>query len=421
MEHGTGVVAEAGAPGAHGPSPLRGNRPFFLLVLAHGFSGLAFWSYFAAVFVEAPYRFGADTSDMAILGASLSVPFILGSLLQGLVVDRWSPKWLGFLGYLLLGASIPVAWFAGSIVWLFASSFMVGGAYATIEPSRSSLTGLLVEEPDLVRANGAMSISFQLSLVVGSGGGGVLVKAFDADLVYGVAAAVALVPLACMLLVPDARQRGERPALSLADLRAGARTAWHHSHLRLLLLVTALGWTLINTFFVLEPLFVKGTLRRGQDALFFLWMWHGAGALAGAVTMTVTRRGRGHEPVLVTVGVAAIGLGILVYAGVGDYGVALAAATLQGLGFALFFPPLLAFIQRVVAQQQRGRVTSVFVAVQEAMGLASSLAILALGAVIVVQPTLVGAGAVLAGIGLAGLRSARRPVSPAVEDEHATT
>jgi hypothetical protein len=116
-----------------------------------------------------------------------------------------------------------------------------------------------------------------------------------------------------------------------------------------------------------------------------------------------------------------IGLGILVYTGVGVYLVALFAAALAGIGFGMFFPPLLAFIQRVVVEEQRGRVTSVFVALQETMGLLSSLLIMALGRVIAVRPTLVVSSALLVALGLLGVRAdanARRS-APAVVGEDA--
>ena len=395
--------------------------PFRWLVLAHGVSALAFWSYFGTVFAQATFRFGAGTAQMAILGASLSVPFILGSLLQGLVVDRWSPKWLSFIGYLILAAAVPTAWAGGSLAWLYVSSFMVGGAFATIEPARSALTALLVPEKGLVRANGAIAVSFQLSLVIGTLGAGALLgpDAHGAGLVYGSALAAAALALVFVPLIPDVRHGGERPELTLTDLRVGARTAWHYTQLRLLLLVTGLGWTLINVFFVLEPLLVKGTLHRGQDAVLYLWGAHGLGALAGATAITRTRRGVGREAMIVCAGVVLVGAGILIYAGVGVYTVALAGAAISGCGFGFIFPPLLALIQRTVREEQRGRVTSVFVALQESMGLVSSLALLALAGVIVVRPTVVVSGAVLAAMGLVGFRAGRAGDRVIVDDETA--
>jgi MFS family permease len=407
--HSAGPLAEAPIlEGPHPPSPPILRGPFRWLLVAHGFSGFAFWAFYGTVFAEAAFRFHAGKTGMAILGISLSIPFILGSLLQGLVVDRWSPKWLALIGYFAMAASIPLALVAESLPWLYASSFLVGAAFATIEPSRSALTGLLVDHVALVHANAQLSVVFQLSLVLGTLGGGWLLDLSGADLVYALSLAAALLPVLAVLRLPDVRQRGEQPSLSLRDLRTGARTAWHDPILRVLLLVTALGWALINTFFVLEPIFVKQTLHRGGNALLFLWSAHGAGALLGALVMTRFRRASGHEAVLVNVGTIAIGAGMLAYTAIGVYPVALAGAAVQGAGFAMLFPPLLALIQRVVAEEQRGRVTSVFVALQESMGLLSSILVGVFAAVIVVRPTLVTTSALLAVLGLLGLRAVLR-------------
>jgi MFS family permease len=406
--HSAGPLAEAPIlEGPHPPAPPVVVGPFRWLLLAHGCSGLAFWAFYGTVFAEAAYRLHAGKTGMAILGASLSVPFILGSLLQGLIVDRWSPKWLAFIGYLAMASSISLALAGGSLPWLYASSFMVGAAFATIEPSRSALTGLLVEHRSLVRANGALSVVFQFSLVAGTLGGGALLAAYGAHLVYALSLAAALVPVLAVLRLPDVRQRGDQPAVSLRDLRTGARTAWHQPTLRILLIVSALGWFLINTFFVLEPLFVHQTLHRGGNALLYLWSAHGAGALTGALVMT-RFRALDREALLVNVGVVTIGLGMLAYTGIGRYPVALAGAAVQGVGFAMLFPPMLALIQRIVSEDQRGRVTSVCVALQESMGLLSSIAVGVLAAFIVVRPTLVVGAALLAVLGLVGVRAVLR-------------
>jgi LPLT family lysophospholipid transporter-like MFS transporter len=357
------------------------------------------------VFWEASNRFGADQADMAVLGVALSVPFIFGSLIQGLVVDRWSPKWLLLLGYVTLFAAVPIAWAATSLPWLWVSSFLIGGAFATIEPSRSALTGLLVPEERLVAANGAIATAFQAAIVIGSLGGGWLIDGFGADVAYGLSASAALVPIAVLVGLPDVRQHGERPSMSLRDLRRGAAAAWGQPQLRILLVVTSVSWTLINVFFILEPLYVKDTLGRADAALLYLWAAHGAGALAGAIWVTRARRLSGREAMLVCAGVVLVGVGIFVYTAVGSYPVALGASAVSGVGFALFFPPLLALIQRVISEDQRGRVTSVFVSLQESAGLASSLAVLGLGTIVVVGPTLVASGALIALLGVGGLRA----------------
>jgi MFS family permease len=401
------------------PRTLRGvvGGAFGWVVAAYGLSSLAFFAFYGTVFTQAAYEHGAGPGQTAILGVALSVPFILGSLLQGVVVDRWSPKWLSILGYAGAALAIVVAWVGGSLGALYGAAFLLGISFATIEPARSSMTGLLIAPDDLVRANGVMTISFQCALALGSLAGGVLLDAAGAGVVYGFTLAVAIFPIICMLPVPDVRARGDDGAdLSLDDLRTGFRTAVGDRSLRLLLIVTALGWTLVNTFFVLEPIFVRDVLHRPDASLLYLWAAHGLGAVTVAALFVLRRRSGHREPLFVCLGVAAIGAGMFLYAVTAIYAVALPAAALQGAGFSLMLPLLFAFIQREVVADQRGRVTGLFVAVQEAMGLVSSLVILAAGDAVPVQATLVVGGVGLAVLGSAGARIARAAPIEAIGD-----
>ncbi len=190
-------------------------------------------------------------------------------------------------------------------------------------------------------------------------------------------------------------------------LRTGARTAWHQPILRILLLISVFWWFLINTFFVLEPLFVKATLRGGGTALLYLWSAHGAGALVGALAMTRVKRAIGREALLVNAGVATIGAGMLAYTGAGSTRSHSPARRSRARG-SRCSSRRLALIQRIVSEDQRGRVTSVFVALQESMGLLSSIAVGVLAAVIAVRPTLIVASALLVVLGLVGVRGVVR-------------
>jgi MFS family permease len=383
-----------------------GSRSFRLVVAAHGAFSLAFWAAFGTMFTEATYRFDSGPGQMAVLGASLSVPFIVVSLVQGLAVDRWSPKWIGVGGYVFAALALPVAITAPSISWLYAATFIMGTAWATVEPARSALTALLVPEERLVRANAILAIAFQAALIVGGIGSAFLIDRAGAHAVYTIALASALLAPVFLLGVPDVRQRGEIPSMSIRDLRAGAVTTWEHPGLRLLLVVTSAGWILVNIFFVLEPLFVRETLGVGPAVVLTLWGLHGCGALIGATISASTERAAGREAAVICLGVTLVGTGIFAYAAAGLLGVAMVATVVQGFGFAWFFPILFAYIQRVVREDQRGRVTSLFVATQEAVGLLGSIAIFILGSAVPVRSTMVVCGAVVAVIGLLGFRLA---------------
>jgi len=387
-------------------------RPFLWIAVGAFVGGFAFWGFLAAVFAQAAFAFHATSSEMALLGLSLSAPYALFIPLQGLLVDRWSPKWMNLCGYAVIVAAVAAAFFGTSLPWLYLASFLVGVAFATIEPARSSLIGLLVDEPRLVQANGTVSAAFQTSLMLGTLAGGLLTDVVGTEAVYAVSLAAGAVALAVNLVIPDVRQGGERPAVALRDLVQGLRTAIHQPELRLALVVTCLGWLAVTTFFVLEPLFIKETLRQGESAVSYLWFTHGAGAMIGAIAVSRIRGAAGRELPLVAGGVTCAGVGLLLFAIVGTYPAAFAGEALMGAGFSFIFAPSLALIQRVAGEEQRGRVTSIFGSLQETMGIVSAVVLLALGPLVVVRPTLVGAGLAVVVVGLVGFRTAARRTQP---------
>jgi MFS family permease len=391
-----------------GPPELRllANRPFLFLVLGEGVAALAFWAYLPISFSEAAFRFDATPREMSILLASFSLPFVLSNPIQGALVDRWSPKWMNLLGYLALVGAIPLAMAATSLPWLYASTFMVGLADATIQPSRSALTGLLVPADRLVQANGVLWAGVHLALVVGPLAGGIVQRTASNDVALAAALGVGLLSLPFFLLVPDRRPGGERPPARLRDLGEGFRVAVREPELRLLLGLAASLFLVINVFWALEPIYVRHALRRGGDALSFLWAAHGAGAFAGAVLVSRTREASRRELLLVAGGVLAVGVGQLAYTGTARYGAALAGSVLMGLGLSFYFAAGLALIQRVAGDARRGRVTSVFGVLQEGTALATTLGIAAAGlAVGLVAPVLVAGSGVLVAAGLLGVRA----------------
>ena len=383
-------------------------RPFLWLVLGVAAAGLAFWGFLAAVFAQATFEFHASSSEMAVLGLSISAPYAVFIPFQGVLVDRWSPKWMNLSGYLALVAAVPVAWAADSLASLYVSTALVGVAFATIEPARSSLTGLLVDVHRLVQANGMISAANQLSLMVGTLAGGFITQAVGVRTVYAVATLASVVSIGFNLVVPDVRQGGERPAVSLRDLGEGLRTARRVPEIRLLVIVGCVAWLMVTTFLVLEPIFIKQVLHQGESAVSFLWFIHGLGAMLGAIAVSRIRRSAGRELLLVAGGVTTVGIGLLLFSAIVSYPVAFLGEGLMGAGFSFIFAPALALIQRTAGEEQRGRVTSIFGSLQEMTGIVSSVVIIALGSLVVIRPTLCGAGVLVILTGVVGFRAAIR-------------
>ncbi len=96
-----------------------------------------------------------------------------------------------------------------------------------------------------------------------------------------------------------------------------------------------------------------------------------------------------------------------------------AAARATPDGYTLFFAPSLALIQRAAEPEKRGRVTSVFLVLEESMGMFAALAFAAMALPTkAVQPILLGGSAFMVLVGIGALSALRRRA--AVADEQAT-
>ena len=390
------------------PPHLLANRPFLWLVASTGLSNLSFWCYFSVVWAQASYRLHASAADMSILLGAFSLPFIMLVPLQGMVVDRWSPKWMNVLGLLVWVTAIPVAWAAHSLVLLDVSSLITGIGVAAIPVTRSALIGLMVEERRLVQANGQISAAIQSALIAGPLAAAFLFRAQGAGVVYAASLVVAALSVAFALAVPDLRHGGTRPSFRLADLGRGFLTSWRLAELRMLLALYGVGWLVVNVLWTLEPLFLKHTMHLRSDAIQFMWAGHGAGALSGAIFMSRSRKGPGRELALIGLGLALNGVALVVYIATATFPVALAATAIGGIGFSFFLVSALALVQRVAGEEEWGRVTSVFAILQEGTALVASAVIVGLGSLVVVRPALLVCGVVMGAVGLLGLAALPR-------------
>jgi MFS family permease len=400
--------------GGRQPGPLSAhlltNPSFRWLLIGETISAVAFWALLAAEFSDAAYRFDASPTQQFILWGAFSAPFVLMTPFQSLLVDRWSPKWMNVIGYSMLVLAIPPAIFATSINSLFLSMFLIGLADASIQPARSALTGLLIKEGELVKANGMLSAGLQVAGLIGPLAGGILIGAYgNTDGVYMISLASALLCLPFFLVIRDARQSGDRPGMKLRDLVDGAVTSARHPELRMLMFLSVAMFVAISVFFSLEPLLVKDTMGLEQQSISFLWAAQAGGALIGALALTRSENASGKELGIIGIALAFAGLGASIYVIVASYPAAMLGNVIMGFGFARFFGPSLALIQRVAGEDKRGRVTSVFSVLQESMGLlaATLFAVVSLSAS-QVQPVLITASTFLLVAGLVAMRALRR-------------
>ena len=411
-------------PGALPPGPgIFANRPFVWLMISFAVSQLGFWAFYLGVVGEAGYRFRATPFQLAVLFSAFSVGFIPLTVPFGMVVDRWSPKLTMLLGTLAAATGVAVALAARSVAWLDVAFFLDGVGAAMAIPARGSLTGLLVEESALVRANGTLNSASMLAVIVGPGVAAVLEagKRFDPS-IYWYALATIAVGGALGLLIPDRRADPAPGPGFAAEIAGGFRVAWLAPELRRLLFLSGAAYLFTTVLVAFEPLFVREVLHRGVDVLGFLWAAHGVGAFAGAAALARSRRASGREVPLIGASLVVAGVGFLAYVGTGSLEVAVAGTAVLGIGFAWYLSLSQALIQRVAAEDLRGRVTGVVGMLQEAAGLGCALLLAAIGTLVTrVQPYLVWSAVALVASGILGLRGARRfrPVTAGPPDADA--
>ena len=395
------------------------NRPFLWLLIGQMVSAVAFWALLAAEFSDAAFRFKASPTQQFILWGAFSAPFVLLTPFQSVLVDRWSPKWMNFIGYVMLLAAIPPAFYGHSVAALYLSMFFMGVADASIRPASSALTGLLVDGKDLVRANGMLSAGLQIAGIIGLVTCGILIgSSHETQGVYLMTLVASLLSLPFFALIQDKRHGRDMPAMRVRDLVDGAVTSFRHPELRLLMLMSIAMCVAIAVFVSLEPLFVKNTIGLKQQAVSYIWAAHSVGALIGALDLTRTKEGRGRELGFIGLAFVIAGVGALLYVAGATYAAALVGSAIMGVGFSRFFAPSLALIQRAAEPEKRGRVTSVFLVLEESMGMFAALGFAALALPSsAVEPILLVGAVFMVLVGLVALVTLRRRA--AVTDEQA--
>jgi MFS family permease len=387
---------------------LLANRPFVLYAAHYGISSLGFWGFFLAILAQATYRYHAGSVQIAILLAVWSLVFLTLVAPAGMVTDRWSPKWMVLLAQVLAVASAVTALLGNSMWTLYAASVVDAVGAAMAIPGRGSLTALLVPKEDLVRANGAVNTVAMVAVIIGPGAAGLIARHGSQAAVYWVIIGILVLGVIPLLPVPDRRPQGHERTSPIREVAEGFRVAWSEPELRSLLFLACAAWVTLTVFVALEPLFVKQVLGRGEDGLGLFWSTNGVGSFLGALALTRSRKAAGREVLLIGVALILSGVGFLAFTGTSLLSVAIAGNVVMGVGFAWFLSLSQALIQRVAAEDLRGRVTSVMGMLQESSSVACSVAIAILGGLVLVRPSLVVAAVALIAGGLYGLRADRR-------------
>ncbi len=260
------------------------HRDFTLLLVAVVTEAFALQMSFVAIGWQV-YSVRENPLDLGLVGLAEFLPLLLFALPAGQLADRLPRRNLltvmMSLNLVVLGGLLAVTVSGAGTVWpFFALAFVQGVGSAIGAPAGRALTPSLVPQEILVSALAQRSMAMGLSAVVAPAVGGILF-AIQAELLYGVAIALSVAALGCVLGLRSGREPVTEGAVGFDEVMAGVRLIRRTN-----VLLGAISLDLFAVLFggavALLPIFAKDILEVGPTGLGFLRAAPAVGSLVAA-------------------------------------------------------------------------------------------------------------------------------------------
>ena len=356
-------------PAAGGPPPdnlLRDPtfRRLWLSVLISTFGGQVTM---LALPLTAALLLHASPSQMGLLTAVETLPFVLLSLPAGVWLDRVRklPLYIGGeLALALAVLSVPLAWWAGwlSMGWLYGVGLVIGTVSTLAGSAAQIVLSQVVDRSRLVEAHGKNGLAHALAEVTGPGAAGLLVKLLGAPLAL-LADALMLVCSALILtgLKVHEQLAPRTGARFWPELREGLRFVLGHRLLVALALLMG-GWQFCNhAVQSVQVLHATRGLGLSEQAIGLCFAGMGLGAIVASSVVHRLSQRHGPGPTLLA-GIGLCGVAWLLpwWLPSGPAGVAAYAAmlVLAGAGGVMAGSNFLGLRQAVTPAPLLGRMTT---------------------------------------------------------------
>jgi MFS family permease len=311
---------------------------------------------------NSPFWLGLD----AFMATSPAVVF---TLLGGVYADRIDRRRLLLYTQVLAGLAALglAALVATSVVnrWMVLGfSFVTGCCMSLASPSYLALTYDLVGREDLANAIALNSTQFQLSRVIGPALAGIAFRLFDLAGCFFANGLSYIAVVAALWMVrmdrnPNAVAHSEKQRAIWRDLVAGFQYVRNRPRVSSLLLLSAVNSLFGAPYFTLVPIYARDIFHLGSTGLALLTGTAGAGAFCGALLVTYLGDFR-RKGWFVLVGSILFGISIMGFAL--SSRLMLSLVFLFGVGFAIVCSVAVTntLLQKLVTDQMRGRVMSMF-------------------------------------------------------------
>jgi len=396
-------------------------------------------AFFIGVWGKAAFQFGASAAELAGIMFLLSIGSIAGSLVAGVLVDRYGPRRVLMIAEVFfIPAALSLA-FTQNLIQLAALVGIWAFIGAPVVTASASFAPFLITEGiRLERVNSWIEGAAALSFAVGPAVGALLVRYADVSWVFILDAATSLIAAILVARVhlrrPVAASSSTEDRHPLTELFSGIRTVARIRSLRYYVVAGMLVWLAFGSFGALEPLFFRDVVGTGIEAMGWMNAIVGVGFLVGAALLprlphkTISAQG-------LALVVALVGFGTVLYIGWDDLRIIAAGGFVWALFIGILEPLLRTLLQRDAPPDKVGRVMGT-AEVAHRVGEILPLAIApGLAALFGVQAVLIAGGLVASfaallsfgeartidrenaksiaeGVEIAGMRSSDEPVSP---------
>lgn len=265
--------------------------------------------------VVAVLTLNADSRQVGLLSACLTVCYLVVGLPAGAWVDRWSKRTTMMRAAVVRAvilAVIPLAWALDvlRLEFLYSIGIVVGIASVFFDVAYQSLVPFVVNEEALESANSRLEASAQISAAGGPAIAGALFAVVSAPFVFIIDV---LAYLGCAVLLRGVRdneplheQAGSSTSLR-ADVMEGMRFVLGHPVLRRLCMAVGVSNFFATIVMTLLPLLILRELDLGATVMGLALGVGTLGGLTGAVLLPKVRR-RLRVGTVMTAGLATAGL-----------------------------------------------------------------------------------------------------------------
>ena len=301
----------------------------------------------------------------SLVSMSAYLPAVLFGLFAGVVVDRYNRKWIMIYSDILralLVAVIPLSLIYGFISPLLigATTFLLSTFSTFFYPARDSLIPHIVTAEELPAANSAISVSGQMSHLLGPLFAGIGISIFGLRHLFTADAISFLFSILLISLIvgPARKLTIEKHPPKWQGIVEGLTYVNSHKGLRLLLILT-----FVNNIFIMGPaiiglpVFVREVLTSDFGVLAKLEVAMAAGMIVGSFVFWKAEKNISPISILLF-GIVMDGITYTLLFFADTSFIAILVLIIHGIGIPLITVSRTTIIQAVVPDEFRGRLFS---------------------------------------------------------------